>query len=63
MDLTKNPFTLTTNMNPATGGVSIMITGTFDRRDQMKMGSIAHLVDHLLGALDDAVEMWKKETR
>ncbi len=60
---TVNPFVLTTDIDPATGGVSLMITATFDRRDQMRMGSLAHLVDHLLGALDDAVEMWKKETR
>lgn len=59
---TKNPFTLTHYLNPATGDLSIWVTASFSTRDQMRMGSGEHLVSRLLGALDDAVEMWKKET-
>ena len=59
---TKNPFIITTAMNPVTGGVQIMITGEFSRRDQMKMNYASYLVDHLISTLDDMIEMWKKET-
>jgi hypothetical protein len=59
---TKNPFTLTHGTNPATGGLQIMVTAEFSLRDQMRVGSVEHLIARLLGALDDAAEMWKKET-
>ena len=53
---------MTNLVDPATGDVSIMITATFSTRDQMRVGSAEHLISRLLGALDDATEMWLKET-
>lgn len=57
-----NPFTLTHYLDPVTGDVSILITANFSTRDQMRMGASKHLITRLLAALDDAAEMWKKET-
>lgn len=59
---TKNPFIFTHGVNPVTGGLQIMITAEFSLRDQMRVDSVEHLIAHLLGALDDVAEMWKKET-
>lgn len=58
----KNPFTLQTETDPTNGDLLLYITAAISTRDQMRMGSAEHLITRLLGALDDAIEMWKKET-
>jgi hypothetical protein len=47
----------------STGDVIFRIEGRITARDIMRAGSHAHLVDRLQGALDDAIEMWRKECR
>jgi hypothetical protein len=55
-------FTLETKVNPATGDVELLVRGRITVGEARKIGSHDHLLRRLLGALDDAAEMWDRET-
>jgi hypothetical protein len=54
-------FELLLEREASTGDVVMRIEGRIPARDVMRVGSHEHLVARLMGALDDAEEMWRKE--